>query len=203
MSMQKEEKISTFQLELSFIVNPEIKKFVEIILENVPDYFFTIPASSTGKYHPSYTQGVGGLVKHTQAAVRIVTELFHMHDDTSDELSNDDKDIVIASLILHDTVKNGMGTSKYTDAKHPLCAIKLIEDCVNTDEQLESIKDIFFESETAIKLFGCIKSHMGKWNMDYKTKAVVLPTPQTRLEHLVHLADYIASRKCLEFNFNV
>jgi hypothetical protein len=49
----------------------------------------------------------------------------------------------------------------------------------------------------------CISKHMGIWDYDYKSKKKVLPRPDSRLSKLVHLADYIASRKCLEFNFDI
>ena len=49
-----------------------------------------------------------------------------------------------------------------------------------------------------------IESHMGQWNRDpYKKSNVVMPLPRTKMEKYVHLCDYIASRKPLEFNFSV
>jgi uncharacterized protein YbgA (DUF1722 family) len=44
---------------------------------------------------------------------------------------------------------------------------------------------------------------MGQWIYDYKTGEKVLDAPQTKLEKFVHLCDYLASRKCLEMNFDV
>ena len=38
---------------------------------------------------------------------------------------------------------------------------------------------------------------------DYKTGAVLMPKPTTKAQNFVHLCDYLASRKCLEFNFSV
>lgn len=201
--MNKEEKVKAFEKELSYIKNEEIKHFVSVILENVPDYFFSIPASSTGKYHPKYALGEGGLLRHTRAAVRIAVELFNMHDE-NDEFTIEEKDIIIASLILHDSVKNGFNESvKFTDAKHPIYATKLIESVVKTDERFDTIKDRFFEAQATRQLMGCIGSHMGKWTKDYKTKAEILIKPRTKMEKFVHLADYLASRKCLEMNFEV
>jgi len=49
----------------------------------------------------------------------------------------------------------------------------------------------------------CIKSHMGQWNTDYKTKEEMLPKPQNEIEKFTHLCDYLASRKMLEINFEV
>ena len=47
-----------------------------------------------------------------------------------------------------------------------------------------------------------IRSHMGKWNFEYKTKKEIMPKPVTDFQKIIHAADYIASRKCLEFNFD-
>ena len=59
------------------------------------------------------------------------------------------------------------------------------------------------EDDCWYQIAECIKSHMGEWNTDYKTKEEVLPKPESVMQSFVHLCDYLASRKCLEFNFDV
>jgi hypothetical protein len=45
---------------------------------------------------------------------------------------------------------------------------------------------------------------MGMYNTDFKTKEEILPKPASKLQNLVHLCDYLASRKYFEeFNFDV
>ena len=44
-------KIKTFELELDMIKDNDLRNLVKRCLENAPDYFYTIPASSSGKYH--------------------------------------------------------------------------------------------------------------------------------------------------------
>ena len=46
-----------------------------------------------------------------------------------------------------------------------------------------------------------IESHMGQWNVDRRSKTV-LPTPENKYQKLVHLADYLASRKDIEVLFD-
>ena len=53
----------------------DIADFLKYLVNNLPDYFFEIPASSTGKYHPEFASTTHGLVKHTKLAVRIAYEL--------------------------------------------------------------------------------------------------------------------------------
>ena len=73
--MTKKEKTDIFKNEIENIKNETIKKSCIDILESAPDYFFEIPASSTGKYHPQYALGSGGLIRHTKAVVRFVIHL--------------------------------------------------------------------------------------------------------------------------------
>lgn len=171
------------------IQNSEIKKFVEEILKKVPKYFWVIPASSTGKYHPGYALGEGGLIRHTRAAVQIALDLFR--NDTIQNFKPVEKDIIIAALILHDSVKNGPG-GKYTTADHGM----LVEQLAKFDVEAADPND-----PKAI-IFKCVRSHMGQWNEDYRTNKVVAPKPVARIERFVHMCDYLASRKCLELNFD-
>jgi len=185
-----------FQKELMLITNLSVRKMVSDILENVPEYFFHIPASSTGKYHPSYALGEGGLVRHVRAAVWIAQELINL--DPPGTWITEERDIVIAALILHDCMKNGDGKDKYTVTEHPILMATLID---NYHMGAGALGAVLPEWAGGISL--CIRSHMGRWTKDFKTDKEVLPEPKNKLERFVHLCDYIASRKCLEFNFDV
>ena len=72
----------------------------------LPDYFYEIPASSTGKYHPDFSLGEGGLVRHVKVAVRLAKELLD-NPCIGDKYTNNEKDIMIFTLILHDGLKSG------------------------------------------------------------------------------------------------
>lgn len=183
-----EEKIDGkvfFAKEIRLIRDEPTRGFVEKMLDKVPQYFFTIPASSTGKYHPAYALGKGGLARHVRSAVWIAIELSRMEDYTPKEV-----DIIVASLLLHDCLKNGRENGGATLTEHPILMSKFIRDEF-PDEKPECLDDIL----------SCIETHMGRWTVNYKGEKV-LKEPETRLQKLVHLADYIASRRQLEFNFN-
>ncbi len=55
--------IECLERELRYIKNERIKESGKVLVEKIPSYFFTIPASSTGKYHPLFSQGTGGIIK--------------------------------------------------------------------------------------------------------------------------------------------
>lgn len=181
------ERLEIFKNELELIKVDSIKNFTISMLEKIPEYFFKIPASTTGKYHPAYALGIGGLVRHTKAVVGIAKELF-----TVSKFSELEQSQIISALILHDSCKCGINGTEdsYSVATHPLEAVKLIKDNVTMTEDMEII-------------CGLIASHMGQWNRDYKTNKIILPLPETKLQNFVHWCDYLGSRKCLEYNFNV
>ncbi len=173
-----------FKEELTFIKTDWIREQLKIAISHIPDYFYRIPASSTGKYHPSYTLGNQGLYRHVKAATKIAKDLVELE---MFELNQEEKDAVISAIILHDCCKSGREYSAYTKHSHPLLAAKLIEEVCS--------------KEFADIVCPLVVSHMGQWTTS-KYESVVLPKPETKLQKLVHLCDYLASRKYLEVNFN-
>ena len=175
--------------QVNLIKDEKLRKDVEYILTQVPDYFYKVPASSTGKYHPEFSLGEGGLVRHTKAAVRIAVELFEI-----DEFDDEIKDMIIAALILHDTLKHGADYSTYTQFEHPIYAAQFL---------LKQYEEGKLESQAYVindvaELIAC---HMGKWNTN-KYSTTVLPSPRNHVEYFVHMCDYLASRKFLDIKFN-
>ena len=65
----------SFEKELSYFKIDKVRKACIATLKLLPEYFFEVPASSTGKYHPEYALGDGGLLRHSKAAMRIGYEL--------------------------------------------------------------------------------------------------------------------------------
>lgn len=181
----------SFDFVLDWMHDEKLKKFLKYVIDNLPDYFFVVPASSSGKYHPSYALGDGGLVRHTQAFAIIAHELFNleMFDFTEEE-----RDLILCAIVPHDGLKQGSGKGQHTVFEHPILAANFIKKCnietggLLTDQQEQIV-------------YHAIASHMGQWNTANYSK-VTLPKPRTRLEKFVHLCDYLASRKFLELNFD-
>jgi hypothetical protein len=186
--MTNQEKMDIFATELNYIKDSKIREWVETALTIVPDYFFSVPASSTGKYHPQYALGEGGLARHTQAAVGIAQELFRVEMFSLDEM---EQDCITAALILHDTYKSGTDHCRFTVTEHPLVAVEQF----SKHQQLTNV----LTPRQYEMIFDCIAHHMGQWITDYKSKREVLEKPKTKIAKIAHLCDYIASRKCLEF----
>ena len=57
---------------LRTIENDDLRILAGEMIKTVPEYWYHVGASSTGKYHPEYSLGEGGLMRHTVALVRIL-----------------------------------------------------------------------------------------------------------------------------------
>ena len=60
-------KVEKFEDVLQYIKDQTLKADACYLIDGLPDYFFEVPASSTGKYHPSYALGEGGLTREVRA----------------------------------------------------------------------------------------------------------------------------------------
>lgn len=179
---------------LATIVNDDIREFAKVLVEGLPDYIWHVGASSTGKYHPAYSLGDGGLMRHQIAVVRFLNYFFEL-EQYNTKFTSREMDLMRVAGLCHDGRKSGEQSdyerSKFTKFDHPIQMANVIRSYdgkyLNHDE-LEFIAH-------------CIESHMGSWNTGRKS-SVVLPKPMDDYQHFVHLADYLASRKDLTMAFD-
>ena len=175
--------------ELSLIEDVKLREFIRTFLDEcVPAYFYTVPASSSGKHHPKYALGSGGLVRHTKACVKIADDLLSLEQyETLNECYRDE---IIAALIVHDTFKQGFSVvgDGHTKFEHPIYSAGA----------LQLFADKFYPnlSDRVSNISTMVMAHMGQWNRSTRS-AVQLPKPTTDCEKFVHLCDYLASRRYL------
>lgn len=194
-------KHEKFKKELESIKNTDIREFAKVILDDAPDYFFHVAASSTGKYHPQYALGDGGLMRHTKAVVRMYNHLLSLEQYNS-LFTEREIDLGRVACIAHDIQKSGNAqtyeeksnngqNTVFTVFDHPLLAARYIL----------QYKGQYLEEEELRFIALAVGSHMGSWNTDKRNPGIVLPKPQTEMQKLIHLADYLASRKDLDVSF--
>lgn len=178
---------------LNTIVNEDIKSFAKVLLNDFPDYIWHVGASSTAKYHPQYALGDGGLMRHQIAVVKFLNFFFELEQYNS-RLSDREMDLMRVSGLVHDGRKSGEQSdyeiSKYTRFEHPILmknAIKKFSGQYLKEEEIDFIAM-------------CVEAHMGQWNTD-KNSETVLPKPSNKYQRMLHVADYLASRKCLTIDF--
>lgn len=185
-----EMNFASYGVNFSIIKNDHLRNAVlRYFVDTVPKYFWHVQASSTDKYHPQYALGEEGLLRHTCAAVRIAAAIINL-DQYSGIFDDVDKDNIIVALMLHDTFKHGEEKdgkyNPYSIHEHPLLAAEKVREHLDDEHNYD--------------IANCIASHMGEWTTSNRS-SYALPKPKTLEEQMVHLCDYLASRKFLEFKF--
>jgi len=182
-----------FESILNTFENEDIKKFAESCLDAAPAYWHKVPASSTGKYHPDYALDDGGLARHTVALDRFLNHMFEV-ESIGSQFTSRERDLLRVAGLAHDMLKSGTQEeyehSKWTRFDHPLLAARFIQ----TIDGLSKEEKIFIGM--------AISSHMGQWNTDKRHPDIVLPKPESKYQIILHLADYLASRKDIEMKFD-
>lgn len=163
--------IELLEHEIDMIKTEEIKHFTIESLKAAPDYFWRIPASSSGKYHPLDSLGKGGLVRHTKKVVYFADKLCEAFDVVGIKF-----DIVLSASLLHDTLKTGTKDSGHTVDEHPILPREYFGELSELTDHYDRIMD-------------CIQTHMGIWGPEQAG------IPEDKLQYIVHLSDYLASRK--------
>lgn len=189
-----DERLKFVQPILDTFENEDIKEFAIVLLGDMPEYIWHVGASSTGKYHPAYSLGEAGLMRHQIAVVRFLNFFLELEQYNS-KLTSRERDLIRLSGLIHDGRKSGSQEdyekSKYTKFNHPV----LMADVVR------SFNGKYLNNEEIDLVADTISKHMGQWNTDKKTN-VELPKPNNKFARMVHVADYLASRKCLTMDFN-
>lgn len=172
--------VKAFEEELRLINDEKVDSFVRETLESADPRHVYEPASSTGKYHPAFALGEGGLVRHTKAVVAFTIDLLRARPDLLDE--DYTEDVYIAAAILHDMAKYH-GSSKYTQFDHPA---EMASKCIHAGFN---------------EIASLIGPHMGRWNTSNR-ESLQLETPKDERQWLLHYADYIASRTWIKVDFD-
>lgn len=184
-------KSDVFNTELNYINDEQIRESTKYLLDRLPDYFYQMPASTSGRFHPEFSLGEGGLVRHTKAAVRIAIELFRDSVFNTFEFKEHEQDLIIMALLLHDGFKQGWNEEGHTRFDHPLIAANFIFD---------NIANLPMKQFDTLQVRRLVASHMGPWNTDKDGKKI-LPIPVRYDEKFVHACDYLASRNFLNICF--
>lgn len=167
------------------IENADIQKFVNDVLEDASSEFWHAVSSVSLKNHPpeDNIEDIGLLI-HTIKAFAVAETLFRFFG----VVDITDQDIVRAALILHDICKQGNPWGIETDREHGrICA-----DFIEKYELNDYIKK---------RIQSCIRTHMSRWAYPMDSfKEFIFPD---KLQTIVALSDYIASRNEISFYPNI
>ena len=177
--------------------DPSIKEFLHLYFDKaVKSYFWTLPASSTGKYHPETSKGVGGLVRHTLLACNIADSLMRMNQY---ENMKRIRYSVIAALLVHDSQKYGVneGPQPFCCHDHPILAAEQLKYFFYFIYPLEAQQPQVSEAWVN-DIAEAVSRHMGQWTTSTRS-SVVLQEPETDFQKFVHLCDYLSGQTYMQY----
>lgn len=171
--------------------NEDLKELCIAILNDFPEYIWEVPGSSSGKYHPAQDLGEGGLMRHQICVARICNYILQL-EQYQNRIDSRQRDCMRIAAIAHDGRKSGLENGGHTVHEHPILAgdavWELREQFTELEDELDTIRNLIY-------------SHSGQWTTS-KRSELELPKPVTEIQELVHLSDYIASRKDIEMLFD-
>lgn len=158
-----------------------IRNFTIECLKDAPAELDTIPASTSGKYHPEEATKEGGLVWHIQRACWFGYQFIEGYQWEKEDIRGD---IILSAILLHDIGKKSHYNKYWEYVDHPKTAAHMIERHKNMlDEKIFRL------------IHGCVLNHMGPFGGKYWKKEI---TKYNILELAVYNADYLASKKTLK-----
>lgn len=181
----KMNKIKYFKKEISYIKDESKRRDIEVLINLLPDYFFNIPMGNDENKYPKYGLTNSGLVKYTKVCVKLAIDMF----DTVNNFSENEKDLIIMAILMHDGLINGVIDNGNTKIEHPLLVSELI---------MKNASKLEMDIDDVRKMCMMIESHMEK-NEGCK---IDLPVPINEVQRYVYRCCYLASRKYLNIKFN-
>lgn len=157
--------------EVFLIEDMHLRNEVIEALQHTPDYFWVVPASTSGKYHNPMCRAEHGLWIHVKMAV---TAAMRLSDSWIKQglLAPYERDYVLAGLLLHDMFKQNAGEGHTTNDHDDYAA-----------DWLEQ------NTELVTPIIEAVRAHNGSYTESLEPEGCMFPY----VSQMVHMADMAAS----------
>lgn len=186
--MTEEMKVAVFQPYLDKFETEEMKLYCTDMIKLIPDYIFTMPSSTTGKFHNATQCQQHGQIYHILMFAEIMNYRLALKCNQEKFKSPTQRDAMRCVPIFHDAVKCGWDGSAYTVHEHPMLAGQWVRETKVEHDIDDKIKDVI----------ACMcERHSGEWTTNKRSK-VVLPEPENAMEVFCHECDILSSRNNID-----
>ena len=186
--MTEEMKVAVFQPYLDKFETDEMRLYCADMIKLIPDYIFTMPSSTSGKYHNATQCQLHGQIYHILMFAEILNYLLALKYNQEKFKSPVQRDAMRCAPIFHDSWKCGEGKSFYTVHDHPMIAGQWVRETIVEHDIDQKIKEVIARM---------CERHSGEWTSSKKSK-VVLPEPENDMEALIHMCDILSSRNNID-----
>lgn len=169
--------------EINLIHSQSVQYFTRAVLLRTSEFWYAPADTEPG--HPEDEYEEGGLVKHTQRAVRTGVMLCDAYG-----IETDEKDLVISAILIHDITKAIKESDEiFFDPMHPYTVdafVKAVraEDKLFSDESKSSL--MYIKDEIVNAILRLVRCHLGLYSPIPET------IPITTMDMIVHLADLVS-----------
>lgn len=185
--MTREEKINIFSLMWKDFETEEFLSYFKDMCAEIPDYIFTMPSSTSGKYHNKTQCMTHGQIYHVYMFSSILNHLLNLAWNKKRFNTPEIRDCMRCIPVFHDALKCG-DEGKFTVHEHPLLAHDWV---LNTT--VEHDIDIAYKSIIANMCY----AHSGEWTTN-KRSDIILREPQSDMEFFIHECDILSSRSDID-----
>lgn len=185
------DKVKVFEGLLNKFETDEIRDYCADMIKEIPDYIFTIPSSTSFKYHNKTQCQSHGQIFHILMFAEVMNYVLGL-EYVKEKTNERQRDCLRCTPIFHDAIKCGLNGSQYTVHEHPMLAGEWVR---NTSVEHD------VDADTKAYIARLCESHSGEWTSTKRSKTV-LPKPENDEQFFVHMCDYLASRSNLDMTYS-
>ena len=185
------DKVKVFEGLLNNFETDEIRDYCADMIKEIPDYIFTIPSSTSLKFHNKTQCQSHGQIFHILMFAEVMNYVLGL-EYVTEKTNERQRDCLRCTPIFHDAIKCGLNGSQYTVHEHPMLAGEWIR---NTSVEHD------VDADTKAYIARLCESHSGEWTSTKRSKTV-LPKPENDEQFFVHMCDYLASRSNLDMTYS-
>ena len=187
--MTKEDRQKVFEpLSRNFETDLFKNYYMDMVAE-ISDYIFTMPSSTSGKFHNAKQCETYGQIYHIYMFDSILNHRLRLKLNKELYPTPEERDAMRCVPAFHDAVKCGWNGSKYTVQDHPVLAHQWVLSTKVDHDIPEEYKNMIADM--------CL-THSGEWNKSRSGK-IIMPEPRNSREFFIHECDILASRADLDY----
>lgn len=187
--MTKEQKQKIFEPISRNFETDEFRAYFMDMVAEIPDYVFTMPSSTSGKFHNKTQCQTYGQIYHVYMFDSILNHRLRLKMNKELYSTPEERDAMRCVPVFHDAVKCGWNGSQYTVQDHPLLAARWV---------METQTDHKIPGEYRKMIADMCEAHSGEWNKS-RSGQVIMSEPRNAREFFIHECDILASRADLDY----
>lgn len=187
--MTKEQKQKIFEPISRNFETDEFRAYFMDMVAEIPDYVFTMPSSTSGKFHNKTQCQTYGQIYHVYMFDSILNHRLRLKINKELYSTPEERDAMRCVPVFHDAVKCGWNGSQYTVQDHPLLAAHWVMGTQTEHKIPDEYKKMIADM---------CEAHSGEWNKS-RSGQVIMSEPRNAREFFIHECDILASRADLDY----